>query len=115
MDGQAGSHPPPRKFAHEVTPNGLIMSTCLICQRSFASATPSDLRVAEAAHKCGGRKLAKAVKLDTESQFERKLCEQSGKTLIESHCKRCGHILLGAAVFGDLLEQEQHALKCGRD
>jgi hypothetical protein len=49
------------------------------------------------------------------NQFERKLCEQGGRTLIESHCKLCGKILLGTAIFGDLLEQEQqHAVKCGQ-
>jgi hypothetical protein len=41
------------------------------------------------------------------SQFERKLSEQGGRTLIESHCKLCGQILLGKTIFGDLLEQEQ--------
>ena len=49
------------------------------------------------------------------SQFERKLSEQGGRTLIESHCKLCGQILLGTAIFGDLLEQEkQHMVQCHR-
>jgi hypothetical protein len=57
-----------------------------------------------------------AGELNAGSQFERKLCEQGGRTLIESHCKLCGKILLGTAIFGDLLEQEQqHALKCGQE
>jgi hypothetical protein len=47
--------------------------------------------------------------------FERKLLERADGTLIESHCKRCGQILLGKAIFGDLLEQEQqHRFHCGR-
>ena len=54
-----------------------------------------------------------AGEITAESQFERKLCEQSGRTLIESHCKRCGKVLLGTAIFGDLLEQEQeHSRIC---
>jgi hypothetical protein len=53
------------------------------------------------------------AELDAGSQFERKLCERSGKTLIESHCKQCGQILMGTAIFGDLLEQEQeHFRSC---
>jgi hypothetical protein len=39
--------------------------------------------------------------------FERKLREQVDRVLIESRCKQCGIILLGTAVFGDLLEQER--------
>jgi len=50
------------------------------------------------------------------NQFERKLAEQSGRTLIESRCKQCGTILLGSAIFDDLLGQEQrHALQCAPD
>lgn len=50
------------------------------------------------------------------NQFERKLTEQSGRTLIESRCKRCGTILLGSVIFDDLLGQEQgHALQCTPD
>ena len=53
---------------------------------------------------------------DAKNLFERKLAEQSGRTLIESRCKRCGTILLGSAIFDDLLGQEQrHALQCTQD
>ena len=57
-----------------------------------------------------------AADLNAGRQFERKLREQDGRTLIESHCKLCGQILRGTTIFGDLLEQEQqHAIKCVRD
>jgi hypothetical protein len=47
--------------------------------------------------------------------FERRLLERTDGTLIESRCRHCGQILLGKAIFGDLLEQEQqHMLQCGR-
>jgi hypothetical protein len=47
--------------------------------------------------------------------FERKLLERAEGTLIESRCKHCGQILLGKAIFGDLLEQEQqHTDQCVR-
>jgi hypothetical protein len=47
--------------------------------------------------------------------FERKLLELADGTSIESRCKHCGQILLGKAIFGDLLEQEQqHMDQCGR-
>jgi uncharacterized OB-fold protein len=37
------------------------------------------------------------------NQFERKLAEQSGRTLIESRCKHCGTILLEPVInFGRL-------------
>ena len=48
--------------------------------------------------------------------FERKLLERTDGTLIESRCKHCGQILLGKAIFGDLLEQEQqHTDQGGRE
>ena len=48
--------------------------------------------------------------------FERKLRERTDGTLIESRCKHCGQILLGKAIFGDLLEQEQqHTDQCVRE
>jgi hypothetical protein len=48
--------------------------------------------------------------------FERKLRERTDGTLIESRCKYCGQILLGKAIFGDLLEQEQqHTDQCVRE
>ena len=48
--------------------------------------------------------------------FERKLLERTDRTLIESRCKYCGQVLLGKAIFGDLLEQEQqHTDQCGRE
>jgi hypothetical protein len=50
------------------------------------------------------------------NQFERKLVEQSGRTLIESRCNHCGTILLGSVIFDDLVGQEQrHALQCKPD
>jgi hypothetical protein len=53
------------------------------------------------------------AELNAESQFERKLCEQADRTLIESRCKQCGEILLGSAIFDDLRGQEQqHAVRC---
>jgi len=54
------------------------------------------------------------AELNAGSQFERKLVEQGGRTLIESHCKLCGKILLGTAIFGDLLEQEQEHFRICR-
>ena len=116
MDGQSGSHPPPQKFVRKVIPNGLIVSTCSACQAVFASATPTDLWMAEEAHKCRGRGSVTAVEPSDGNLFERKLREQADGTLIESCCKHCGQILLGKAIFGDLLEQEQqHAVKCGQE
>jgi hypothetical protein len=48
--------------------------------------------------------------------FERKLLVRAEGRLIESRCKHCGQILLGKAIFGDLLEQEQqHTDQCVRD
>jgi hypothetical protein len=56
------------------------------------------------------------AELDARNQFERKLAEQSGRTLIESRCKQCGIILLGSAIFDDLLGQEQrHVSQCARE
>jgi hypothetical protein len=50
---------------------------------------------------------------NAESLFKRKLCEQGERTLIESRCERCGEILRGSAIFGDLRDQEQqHAAQC---
>jgi hypothetical protein len=51
-----------------------------------------------------------AGELNAERQFERKLCEQGGRTLIESHCKQCGKIRLGTAIFGDLLEHKSDSM-----
>ena len=52
-------------------------------------------------------------KHNAENLFERKLCEQGERTLIESRCKKCGLILRGSAIFDDLREQERlHALQC---
>lgn len=49
------------------------------------------------------------------NQFQRSLREQSGRTLIESHCKQCGEILVGSVIYDDidLLGQERrHAARC---
>jgi len=111
--GQLGTLPPPQKFVREVNPNGLIVSTCFACQAVFASATPTDVRRAEAAH--NGRGVTMVEPSDG-NLFERKLLERADGTLIESRCKHCGQILLGKAIFGDLLEQEQqHRFHCGRE
>jgi hypothetical protein len=107
LDGQSGPHPSPRKFVRKVIPNGLIVSTCFACQTVFASATPTDLRMAEAAHKCTDRGLATTVGPNDGNLFERKLLELADGMSIESRCKLCGQILLGKAIFEDLLEQEQ--------
>jgi len=56
-----------------------------------------------------------AADLNAGRQFERKLREQDGRTLIESRCRQCGEILLGSAMFDNILEQErQHAARCRR-
>jgi hypothetical protein len=55
------------------------------------------------------------ARLNPGNQFERKLCEQSGRTLIESRCKQCGEILVGSSIFNDLLEQEAgHLAQCAQ-
>ena len=52
--------------------------------------------------------------IDLRSFFDRSLRETSDRTMIESRCKQCGHIMLGTAVFEDLLQQEQeHFRICG--
>ncbi len=54
-----------------------------------------------------------ADEFNVRSQFERKLREQSGRTLIESRCKLCGEILQGSAIFDDLQGQERlHTARC---
>ena len=99
---------PLHAFAHRYSSNGLIISTCLICQKTSASPDMPHLRMAENSHSCSGaRKPRETVcGLDITDLFERKLRQTSDRTLIESRCKRCGHVLLGTAVFGDLSEQE---------
>jgi hypothetical protein len=42
----------PLCFAHRVTANGLIISTCSACLKMLASPNPSQLRMAEAVHIC---------------------------------------------------------------
>jgi len=56
------------------------------------------------------------AELNARNQFERKLCEQGERTLIESRCKQCGEIFRGSAIFDDLRGQEQrHAERCQLD
>ena len=115
VDGQLGLHSPPRQFVRKVIPNGLIVSTCVACQTVFPSATPTDLRIAEAAHECRRRGFVTVLQPCNGNLFERKLLERADRTFIESHCKRCGQILLGKTIFGDLLDQEQqHMVQCGQ-
>ena len=52
LDAQSRLRIPPRAFVREVMPNGLIMSTCLICTTVQASPTAAVLEIAEAAHEC---------------------------------------------------------------
>ena len=54
MDEQASPRPRFAAFVHQVIPNGLIVATCLVCQKVFASPTPAGLKMAETAHKCRG-------------------------------------------------------------
>jgi hypothetical protein len=78
--------------------------------------TLTDVRMSEAAYECRGKGIVTTVEASDENLFERKLLERADGTLIESRCKHCGQILLGKAIFGDLLEQEQqHMLHCGRE
>jgi len=115
VDGQVSPRPPPRKFVRKVISDGQIVSTCVACQTVFPSATPTDLRTAEAAHECGRKGFVTALAPCNVNLFERKLLERADRTFIESHCKRCGQILLGKTIFGDLLEQEQqHMVQCGQ-
>ncbi len=99
-------------FNRVVSSNGLLLSTCLSCQKIYASPTPSGLRLAEASHRCSNADVQGGGNAESKL-FERKIREQPEETLIESHCKRCGCILVGRAIFGDLAEQEQrHTLQC---
>jgi hypothetical protein len=47
-------HTPHGLFIHEVISNGLIVSTCFICQKVSASPKHSHLTVAEDSHRCIG-------------------------------------------------------------
>jgi hypothetical protein len=47
-------HTPQGLFVHEVISNGLVISTCSICQKVFASPKPTPLKMAEDSHKCIG-------------------------------------------------------------
>jgi len=93
---------------HMVTVNSILLKDVV-----FEFDTPTDVRRAEAAH--NGRGVTMVEPSDG-NLFERKLLERADGTLIESRCKHCGQILLGKAIFGDLLEQEQqHRFHCGRE
>ena len=107
--GVFGSDTPPRAFVHHRSPNGLIISTCSSCQKIVASPDMPHLKLAEQLHTCAETPKARATVfgVDVAKLFERKLREKSGRTMIESRCKRCGHILVGTAIYGDILEQEQ--------
>ena len=39
-------------FDHQVVPTGLIISTCLFCQKKFASPSAAGVRLVERSHKC---------------------------------------------------------------
>ncbi len=108
-DGAFGSDTPSRAFVHHHSSNGLIISTCLSCQKIIASPDTLHLNLAEKSHTCAGTSKARATVfgVDVAELFERKLREKSGRTMIESRCKGCGHVLVGTAIFGDILEQEQ--------
>jgi hypothetical protein len=96
---------------HTITVNSILLKDVVL---EFD--TPTDVRMAEAAHKGKGRVLVTTVEPSDGNLFERKLLERADGTLIESRCKHCGQILLGKAIFGDLLEQEQqHMVDCGRE
>ena len=107
--GICGSGTPPPAFVHRYSPNGLIISTCLSCQKIIASPGIPHLNLAEKSHTCAGTSKARATVfgVNVAELFERKLSEKSGRTMIESRCKGCGHVLVGTAIFGDILEQEQ--------
>jgi len=104
-----GSDHLPLAFVHHHRPNGLIISTCSSCQKIIASPDVPHLKLAEQVHRCAGKPKARPTFLavDVTELFERKLVEKADRTMIESRCKRCGHVLVGTAIFGDLLEQEQ--------
>jgi len=94
---------------HTITVNSILLKDVVL---EFDAPT----EMAEAAHEGKGRGLVTIVEPSDENLFERKLLERTDGTLIESRCKHCGQILLGKAIFGDLLEQEQqHMLHCGRE
>jgi hypothetical protein len=95
---------------HTITVNSILLKDVVL---EFDTVT--DAKMAEAAHEYGGKGIAAAIEPSDGNLFERRLLERTDGTLIESRCKHCGQILLGKAIFGDLLEQEQqHMLQCGR-
>ena len=47
-------HTPQSLFVHELISNGLIVSTCLICQKVIASPKHAHLTMAQDSHKCIG-------------------------------------------------------------
>ena len=47
-------HTPQGLFVHELTSNGLIISTCSICQKMFASPKHAHLAMVEDSHNCKG-------------------------------------------------------------
>jgi len=94
---------------HTITANSILLKDVVL---EFDA--PTDARTAEAAHKGASKGSVRMVESSKEALFERKLLERADGTLIESRCKHCGQILLGKAIFGDLLEQEQqHMVHCG--
>jgi hypothetical protein len=94
---------------HTITVNSILLKDVVL---EFDAPT----EMAEAAHEGKGRGLVTIVEPSDENLFERKLLERTDGTLIESRCKHCGQILLGKAIFGDLLEQEQqHRFHCSRE
>ena len=96
---------------HTITVNSILLKDVVL---EFDPVT--DAKMAEAAHECGGKGIAAAIEPSDGNLFERRLLERADGTLIESRCKHCGQILLGKAIFGDLLEQEQqHRFHCSRE
>lgn len=96
---------------HTITANSILLKDVVL---EFD--TPADVGMAGVAHEFKGRGLVATVEPSGGNLFERKLLERADGTLIESRCKRCGQILLGKAIFGDLLEQEQqHRFHCCRE
>ena len=51
-DTQPSPRTPPEMFVRQAIANGLKLSTCLLCHRTFASPKPAALHLAETLHRC---------------------------------------------------------------